>query len=263
MADDRTQAFEERLAALKQKMESGLGERARLFREMADRLDRGEEGARDLLRREAHRLRGVAGSYGHDELGERAREIEQRASVSPPPTLAGLARGLADLAEQVSAAGVPAEHLPSVPPPRPAGVSAREQMVSDRPPVAPGPLRVLGVDDDPITRRLLQLTFDEVGGFTATIVGSAAEALAQLRIEPYDLVVSDAMMPDMSGWDFCDAARAAGARMPIVILSAATAGELGWKPRNDGPVAWMRKPFRPTTFVHELVCLVREHRGEV
>jgi CheY-like chemotaxis protein/HPt (histidine-containing phosphotransfer) domain-containing protein len=261
MADDRASAFEERLAALKQKMERGLVDRARSFREVADRLDQGDETAREVLKREAHRLRGVAGSHGHEELGERAREIEQRASVSAPPVLAALARELATLAERASAEGVPASHLPSVPPPRPEGMSAREQMVSERPPIAPGPLRVLGIDDDPITQRLLQLTFDEVGGFSATIVGSAAEALARLRFESYDLVVSDAMMPDMSGWDFCDAARAAGARMPIVILSAATAEELGWQPRTDGPVAWMRKPFRPTTFVHELVCIVREHRG--
>jgi CheY-like chemotaxis protein len=260
VTDDGLAGFDARMAALKRKMEDGLVERARRLREMAGRVEAGDVAARKDLKREAHRLRGVAGSYGHDQLGERAGEIEQRASVSPPGTLGVMARSLAELAEQASAGGVPANE-PSSPPFRPEGVTAREQMISERPP-PPGesPLRVLGIDDDPITQRLLQLTLDEVGGFSATIVSSAAEALARLRIEPYDIVVSDAMMPDMNGRDFCDAARAVGARMPIVILSAASAEELGWTPRGDGPIAWMRKPFRPTTFVHDIARIAREGR---
>lgn len=260
MAEERSREFEERLAALKGKMESGLVERARNLREMAERVERGDEAARRELKREAHRLRGVAGSYGHDELGEKAAELEQRASLSPPDALGATARSLAELAEQASAGGVPREHLPSVPPPRPEGVTAREKMISDRPPVAVGPLRVLAIDDDPITQRLLQLTLDEIGGFAATIVSSAAEALARLRLEPYDVIVSDAMMPDMNGKEFCDAARKAGARMPIVILSAASAEELGWAPEVEGPIEWMRKPFRPTTLVHDIARIVEEDR---
>lgn len=248
------------MAALKRKMESGLVERARKLREMAERVEVGDEAARKALKREGHRLRGVAGSYGHDELGEKAAELEQRASVSPPAVLGAMARSLAELAEQASAGGVP-ENEPSVPPPRPEGVTAREHMISSRPPaVKDEPLRVLAMDDDPITQRLLQLTLGEVGGFSATIVSSAAEALALLRLQPFDIVVSDAMMPDMNGQDFCDAARAAGARMPIVILSAASAEELGWAPRVGGPVAWMRKPFRPTTLVHDIARIAREGR---
>lgn len=257
MADDREHAFEQRMAALKRKMESGLVERARRLREMAERVEGGDPSAREELKREGHRLRGVAGSYGHDELGTKAAELERSASVSPPATLGAMARGLAALAEQASAVGAPPEDVSHAPPPRAAGTTAHERPIADD-----DALRVLAIDDDPFTQRLLHLTLDEVGGFAATIVSSAAEALALLRSRPYDIVVSDAMMPDMNGRDFCDAARAAGAHMPIVILSAASADELGWAPQVGGPVAWMRKPFRPTTIVQEIARIARAHRGD-
>ena len=72
MVDDRWHAFETRLAALKQKMEDGLVERAGRLRDMAARVEGGDAAARRELKREGHRLRGVAGSYGHDALGDRA-----------------------------------------------------------------------------------------------------------------------------------------------------------------------------------------------
>jgi DNA-binding response OmpR family regulator len=63
----------------------------------------------------------------------------------------------------------------------------------------------------------------------------------------------------MNGRDFRRAARAAGAQMPIVILSAAGADELGWDDAS-GPNLWLRKPFKPTTLVRDVERIVTEHR---
>ena len=115
------------------------------------------------------------------------------------------------------------------------------------------------MDDDPVTQRLLQLTLAQVGGFDATVVGAAAVALELLQRETFDVVLSDAMMPDMNGRDFRRAARAAGAQMPIVILSAAGADELGWDDPG-GPSLWLRKPFKPTALVKDIERIVAEQR---
>ena len=96
--------FESRLRALKHKLESGLIERARILRELAARVEAGDASARKELKTESHKLRGVAGSYGHDDLTELAGQLEQRASVSPPATVGQLARELADLAEHTGTA---------------------------------------------------------------------------------------------------------------------------------------------------------------
>jgi CheY-like chemotaxis protein/HPt (histidine-containing phosphotransfer) domain-containing protein len=249
-SDDRLSEFEARLAALKHKMESGLIDRARSLRELAQRVEGGDALARKAIKTESHKLRGVAGSYGHQDLTEKASQLEQRASVSPPATVGQMARELADLAEQKGRqskpppAAMPPEATPSTPP-------TRKSRPAPRP---TGPrLRVLAMDDDPITRRLLLLTLEQVGGFEAHIVSSAAEALDLLSKQTFDLIVSDAMMPDMNGRQFSSAARAGGATMPIVILSAASPDELGWSSESSSGDRWLRKPFKPTELVRDLL----------
>jgi CheY-like chemotaxis protein len=251
-------------------MECGLVDRARLLRDMAARLDAGDNEARRALKTESHKLRGVAGSYGHNDLSELAAQLEQRASVSPPATVTALARSLADMAES--------RGRNSIAPPASSGASAllggalgaSAPGAAPHTSAAPGatgskrprsgpPLRVLAMDDDSVTQRLLQLTLVQVGGFDAKVVGSAAAALELLARETFDVVLSDAMMPDMNGRDFRRAARAAGAQMPIVILSAAGADELGWNDPSSADV-WLRKPFKPTTLVRDIERIVADHR---
>jgi CheY-like chemotaxis protein len=126
-----------------------------------------------------------------------------------------------------------------------------------------GALRILAMDDDPTTLRLLRLTLKDIGGFDAVIVTSAREALEQMKAREFDAVISDAMMPDMNGKEFCEHARQLGGwatRVPIVILSAATSDELGWRDGLSGPVEWMRKPFMPSGLVRDIARVVEAHR---
>ncbi|RZO59750.1 MAG: hypothetical protein EVA89_14920, partial [Sandaracinaceae bacterium] len=60
--------LEARLAALHARTREGFAQRAEGLREAADRLERGDDDARDEIRRLAHKLRGVAGSAGHGGL---------------------------------------------------------------------------------------------------------------------------------------------------------------------------------------------------
>ena len=258
--------FEARLAALKHKMAKGLVDRARTLRTLADKLQSGDADARKQLKTESHKLRGVAGSYGHDDLTELAGQLENRASMSPPGTVVGLARELATAAEARGRASL-APPPPSKEPAsarsrrstRPASIRARAEEKRSLAPAGPA-LRVLAMDDDPVTQRLLLLTLKQVGRFEATIVSSASAALEQLRSGSFDIVVSDAMMPDMDGRAFRRAAREAGATMPIVILSAASPDELGWERERDTDGGWLRKPFKPTELVRELERIVAAHK---
>ncbi len=283
--DERRRAFEERLAELKRKMEAGLVTRAKTLRDAAARLLSGDESARKEIKHESHKLRGIAGSYGYQELTEMAGELEQRASLSPPPLLGQLANSLAQAAEDVGARSAAAQNegKASTPAPAPARVSSAPSVrsvpsvpsVSSRSPrsrasLRPkvkaadgGALRVLAMDDDPTTLRLLRLTLRDIGGFDAVIVTSAKQALEEMRTREFDVVISDAMMPDMNGMEFAAAARQRGGwalRLPIVILSAATADELGWQGNLSEPIEWLRKPFMPSTLVKDVAKIVEKHR---
>jgi CheY-like chemotaxis protein len=279
---ERHRAFEARLTELKRRMEAGLVARAHTLREAVEELLAGNESARKVLKHESHKLRGIAGSYGYEELTQLAAELERRASVSPPPQVRDLAHRLADAAEQVGkrstaaqsgGTGVPSPAPPPPLPPAPTIVQPTPPPSAAKPRAQKprtlgahgGPLRVLAMDDDPTTLRLLSLTLKEVGGFDAVLVTSAKQALEHLRLREFDVVISDAMMPDMNGQEFCGAARQLGgyaARVPIVILSAATREELEWQGTLPGPVVWLRKPFMPSALVQELARIVQAHVGQ-
>jgi CheY-like chemotaxis protein len=271
--DARRKAFESRLDELKQRMESGLLTRAHTLREAVRRLLLGDESARKLLKQESHKLRGIAGSYGHDHLTVLAAELEQRASLSPPPQLEELATRLADAAEAVGkrSATTQTERAPNTPQPNTeaAVASTTRKRESLRPKAVGahgGALRVLAMDDDPTTLRLLHLTLSDIGGFDSVLVTSGKDALVQLRLREFDVVISDAMMPDMNGKEFCVAARELGGfaeTVPIIILSAATQDELRWRTGMPGPVVWLRKPFMPSALVKDIARVVQTHRARV
>jgi CheY-like chemotaxis protein/HPt (histidine-containing phosphotransfer) domain-containing protein len=280
--DERRSAFDARLAELKQRMEAGLTARAHTLREAVSRLLSGDESARKVLKTESHKLRGIAGSYGYEELTELAAELEKRASISPPPQVEELANRLADAAELVgkrstaaqNAANAqavqrqPSQVVETVQEATPASraSSTRTRAERSRPLTVGahgGAVRVLAMDDDPTTLRLLNLTLKEVGGFDAVLVTAAKHALEQMQLREFDVILSDAMMPDMNGLEFCNAARRLGGyarEVPIIILSAATKDELEWHGGLNGPVVWLRKPFMPTALVQDVARVVEAHR---
>lgn len=277
--EERKRAFEARFLELKRKMEAGLLTRAHTLRDAVQRLLSGDEGARKLIKVESHKLRGIAGSYGYKELTELAAELEQRASLSPPPQLGELASKLADAAEEVGKRSTDAQSGAPQPTaaPEPAATtapvsappsSAKKRAVAQKPQIQSkdgGPLRVLAMDDDPTTLRLLRLTLADIGGFDSTIVTAGRDALDAMRLREFDVVISDAMMPDMNGKEFCAAARLLGgyaATVPIIILSAATQDELRWHNDLPGPVSWLRKPFIPSTLVKDVARIVEAHRKQ-
>jgi CheY-like chemotaxis protein/HPt (histidine-containing phosphotransfer) domain-containing protein len=242
--------LDERLAALRRSTEAGFGERARELRRAAEALDGGEADARETIRRLAHQLRGVAGSAGHAALGDRAGRLEQ-AARGPASALA-----IVEGARRLAAA---AEHARR-------GDATRAEPARRAPASAPAPprlgWRVVALDDEPSTRRLLSITLEQAAGCEAHVVGDPATAMAMVKERTPDLVIVDAMMPEIDGLTFYRGVRrAAGAELPVVILSAATPDELGWQLPDDPRLRWMRKPFRPGTLLEALHEVVGEPGG--
>lgn len=81
--------------------------------------------------------------------------------------------------------------------------------------------RVLVVDDDLVQLKLTRLHLAQLG-FEVTPASSTLEALRAARAEPPDAVLSDALMPDLDGFQLCFELRkdAALAHVPVVLASA-------------------------------------------
>ncbi len=99
--------------------------------------------------------------------------------------------------------------------------------------------RILVVDDEPDLRGMVRLIL-ELQGYEVVEAHHGAAALQRIGEERVDLLVTDVMMPVMSGSELVDRLRddPAHAAIPIVVLSASPHSV----ERADHV---MRKPFAP------------------
>ena len=106
--------------------------------------------------------------------------------------------------------------------------------------VADHALRLLVVDDDPEVRATLAQMLSEAG-HSVDSVASGHSALAAIGTEQFDLVVSDYLMPEMSGAELISEARQVRPDLPFLIVSGfADSDELA---RNCPDTARIGKPF--------------------
>jgi PAS domain S-box-containing protein len=103
---------------------------------------------------------------------------------------------------------------------------------------------VMLVDDEEVLVRLGEEMIAKLGyepvGYT-----SAAEALAAFRAAPqrFDLVLSDEMMPGMTGSELAAEIRALDTNVPIVLMSGYAVGELTVRATAVGAVYVLNKPL--------------------
>jgi len=113
--------------------------------------------------------------------------------------------------------------------------------------VLPGPARVLVVDDEPAIRLLAQRALQHKG-YAVEVAGDGQEALDKVRARPPDLLLLDAMLPKVHGFEVARRVRSdpASRQVPIVIM---TAVYRGWRFAEDarqsyGAEDYVEKPFR-------------------
>ena len=87
---------------------------------------------------------------------------------------------------------------------------------------APSPaavrLRCLVVDDEPSVREVLGDML-EVGGHTAVLLRSGAEAVERLKTDPFDLVITDLAMPGLNGWEVARAVKEHDPAVPVFLVT--------------------------------------------
>ena len=80
---------------------------------------------------------------------------------------------------------------------------------------------ILAVDDDPVNLNVL-VGILAAEPYYITTVSSAREALEQLRAKPWDLLITDVMMPQMSGYELTQQVREhySVSELPVLLLTA-------------------------------------------
>ena len=103
---------------------------------------------------------------------------------------------------------------------------------------------VLLVEDDPALRRYLEVVLDR-HGYAVVPAGDGLEAMKFLLTVRVDVIVTDALMPNLDGYELCRFVRNSEhlAHLPIILLSALD-------PRNttdesEQVNAFLAKPVSP------------------
>ncbi len=106
--------------------------------------------------------------------------------------------------------------------------------------------RILIVDDEPQIRAFLLLTFEHAG-YDVRTAGSVRDAIAICAAEPFDVVLSDVTMPEMSGHQLAQwvAAHRPTTRTALMSGFDATCEKCSFSPRCQ----LIAKPFHPAKIV--------------
>src|SRR6266705_1536358 len=101
--------------------------------------------------------------------------------------------------------------------------------------------RLLIIDDEPLSRELLQSSLSEQG-YGVRIAKDGFAALAQMREALPDLIVTDLKMPNMSGFEFLSVARRRFPQIPTIAISGEFQPPI--EPLGVLADAFFAKPFR-------------------
>ena len=117
------------------------------------------------------------------------------------------------------------------------------------------PKKIITVDDAMTMRKMVAFTLQDAGHQVLEAADGVA-ALALLRNERVDLVISDVNMPNMDGITLTRRLRELNhlKATPIILLTTESAPEVKAQGRAAGATGWIVKPFKP----EQLLALVQK-----
>ena len=108
---------------------------------------------------------------------------------------------------------------------------------------------ILVVDDEKNMRVSLQ-TILEGEDYDVVCVDSAEEGLRKLESSEFFMIITDARLGGMSGYEFLGKAKARWPQIPIVMITAYTTTKLAVEAIKAGAMDYLAKPFAPEELLH-------------
>ncbi len=115
-------------------------------------------------------------------------------------------------------------------------------------------LRILIVDDFSTMRRIVKNLLNDLGFMNTAEAEDGHSALALLRAQPFDFVVTDWNMPGMTGIELLKSIRADAklAKLPVLMVTAEAKREQIVEAAQCGVNGYIIKPFTAETLKDKL-----------
>ena len=121
-------------------------------------------------------------------------------------------------------------------------------------------LKFLIVDDFSTMRRIVRNLLKEIGYLNADEAEDGRAALAKLRAQAFDFVVSDLNMPNMNGFELLHEIRADNAlkSLPVLLVTAEAKKEDIITAAREGASGYIVKPFTKATLEEKIEKIVQK-----
>ena len=109
--------------------------------------------------------------------------------------------------------------------------------------------KLLIVDDERNMRESLKIVL-ESHGYKADTVESAEEGLESVAHNSYFMVITDARLDGMSGYEFLRESHERWPDLPMLMITAYATPKLAVEAIQNGAVDYLSKPFEPEELLH-------------
>jgi response regulator RpfG family c-di-GMP phosphodiesterase len=109
--------------------------------------------------------------------------------------------------------------------------------------------RILVVDDERVIREILA-EFLSLEGFSVNTVEDGEKALTELRLHPYDLLITDLKMPRLSGLQLLERIEAERLGVLTVLMTGFGTVETAIEAMKKGAYDYLLKPFKVEEVIH-------------
>jgi signal transduction histidine kinase len=131
----------------------------------------------------------------------------------------------------------------------------------ERPGASNGRGRVLLVEDEESVRTLASRLLRGLG-YRVEIAATGVEAVARSQADgPFDVLVTDVVMPGMNGREVAAALRARQPGLPVLFISGHSADVLDIRPDQDSRIDFLAKPFTKADLAERLQTLLDQPRA--
>jgi CheY-like chemotaxis protein len=136
----------------------------------------------------------------------------------------------------------------------PATAITAEHAIAENP-ASGGREAILFVDDEEALRRVGRRVL-ESHGYTVVTATDGQDALDKLQSGQHEfaLIITDLMMPNMDGMEFCSEIQRQGVDLPVVLASGHTDSNIPTQIAHESSVSFIHKPWH----VSEMLTAVRK-----